>query len=171
MVKIGETMRPFGQVVIATLAAMSIACGGGATQAASTATGAAPQPAFDEVTQTTFASALNVRLDSMLRRPSGLYVQDMMMGTGAVATRGRTIVVRYAGFLPTGKQFDSGEITVTLGTFKTIRAWEEGLLGIRVGGRRRLVVPPSLGYGSKGAGETIPPNSVLVFDIEALAVR
>jgi FKBP-type peptidyl-prolyl cis-trans isomerase FkpA len=57
---------------------------------------------------------------------------------------------------------------VTLGTFKTIRAWEEGLLGMRVGGRRRLVVPPSLGYGDKGAGE-IPPNAVLVFEMEMTA--
>jgi FKBP-type peptidyl-prolyl cis-trans isomerase len=94
----------------------------------------------------------------------------MVMGSGAVATRGRTVVVRYAGWLPNAKQFDSGELSVTLGSNKTIPAWEEGLLGMRVGGRRRLVVPPNLGYGSRGAGNDIPPNSVLVFDMEVLSV-
>jgi FKBP-type peptidyl-prolyl cis-trans isomerase len=106
----------------------------------------------------------------MLRYASGLYVQDLTTGTGSVATRGRTVVVRYAGWLPNGKQFDAGEISVTLGTNKTIRAWEEGLLGMRAGGRRRLVVPPALGYGSRGAGNDIPPNSVLVFVMEVTGV-
>ena len=59
---------------------------------------------------------------------------------------------------------------MTLGTNKTIRAWEEGLLGMRVGGRRRLVVPPALGYGARGAGDVIPPNAVLVFEMEMLSV-
>jgi FKBP-type peptidyl-prolyl cis-trans isomerase len=106
----------------------------------------------------------------MSRRASGMYVQDLSRGTGAVATRGRTVVVRYTGWLASGKQFDSGEITVSLGTNKTIRAWEEGLLGLRVGGRRRLVVPPALGYGEAGAGE-IPPNAVLVFEMEMTSVQ
>jgi FKBP-type peptidyl-prolyl cis-trans isomerase len=106
----------------------------------------------------------------MSRRETGLYVRDLVTGTGAVALRGRSVVIRYTGWLPNGKQFDSGEITVTLGTNKTIRAWEEGLLGIRVGGKRRIVVPPNLGYGSRGAGDTIPPNSVLIFEMEAVSV-
>ena len=92
------------------------------------------------------------------------------MGTGAVATRGRSVVVRYAGWLANGKQFDSGEVTVTLGQNKVIRAWEDGILGMRVGGRRRLVTPPNLAYGSRGAGDDIPPNSVLVFEMEVTAV-
>lgn len=105
----------------------------------------------------------------MTRRASGLYVQDLVMGNGAVSTRGRTVVVRYTGWLPDGRRFDSGEITVSLGTNKTIPAWEEGLLGMRVGGKRRLVVPPNLGYGSRGAGE-IPPNAVLVFEMEMTSI-
>lgn len=92
------------------------------------------------------------------------------MGTGGVALRGRTVIVRYSGWLANGKQFDSGEITVTLGSNKTIRAWEDGLLGMRVGGRRRLVVPPALGYGSRGSGDVIPPNAVLVFEMEMTSV-
>ena len=87
-----------------------------------------------------------------------------------LATRGRSVIVRYAGWRADGKQIDAGEITVELGTNKTIRAWEEGLLGMRVGGKRRLVVPPALGYGARGAGDAIPPNAVLVFDMEVLSV-
>ncbi len=91
------------------------------------------------------------------------------MGKGAVVTRGRTAVVRYAGWLPSGEQFDSGEISVTVGSRQTIAAWEEGLLGMRVGGRRRLVSPPNLAYGARGAGK-IPPNAVLVFEMQVTDV-
>ncbi|MEO9034768.1 MAG: FKBP-type peptidyl-prolyl cis-trans isomerase [Gemmatimonadaceae bacterium] len=106
----------------------------------------------------------------MSRRASGLYVQDVKFGTGAVSARGRSVVVRYAGWLSSGKQFDSGEITVALGAGKTIPAWEEGLLGMRVGGQRRIVSPPYMAYGSRGAGDDIPPNSVLVFLMEVTSV-
>lgn len=138
--------------------------------AAATTPASAPQPVNDIVHRTTFAPSLGVHLDEMLRHPSGLYVQDLAAGTGAVALRGKTLVVRYAGYLPDGTEFDSGEITVTLGGKGVIPAWEEGLLGMRTGGRRRLVVPPELGYGAKGAG-TIPPNAVLVFDMELNGVE
>lgn len=148
------------------LIVLGSACASSAPEAASTT----PVPIAGDVERTAFDPALSVHLDSMTKRASGLYVQDMVMGSGAVATRGRTVVVRYAGWLPNAKQFDSGELSVTLGSNKTIPAWEEGLLGMRVGGRRRLVVPPNLGYGSRGAGNDIPPNSVLVFDMEVLSV-
>lgn len=107
----------------------------------------------------------------MVRRPTGLYVRDLVTGNGPVATLGRSVVVRYTGWLADGKQIDSGEITVTLGSNKTIRAWEEGLLGIRAGGKRRMIVPPHMGYGAKGAGDgAIPPNSILVFEMDAISV-
>ena len=106
----------------------------------------------------------------MVKRASGLYVQDLTMGTGTFAARGRTAVVRYTGWRADGKQFDDGEITITLGSRQTIAAWEEGLLGMRVGGKRRLVVPPNLGYGARGAGNDIPPNTVLVFDMTLTSV-
>jgi FKBP-type peptidyl-prolyl cis-trans isomerase FkpA len=163
---------------VVSLATMGCSSGAGAP-ATTTSTTSGPAPAVsasapvaqaDEVTRTTFSPQLNIRLDSMIRRPSGLYVQDLQVGNGSVATRTRTAIVRYSGFLSNGKAFDSGEISVTLGTNKTIRAWEEGLLGMRVGGRRRLVVPPSLAYGSRGNGEVIPPNAVLVFEMELTSV-
>jgi FKBP-type peptidyl-prolyl cis-trans isomerase FkpA len=156
------------------VAAVAIAaCAKAASSSTTVAPTAAPSAAPDdqsEIGRTRFDPALGIHLDSMSRRASGLYVQDLAHGTGAVAGRGKSVVVRYTGWLSTGKQFDSGEITVTLGSNKTIRAWEEGLLGMRVGGKRRLVVPPNLGYGVRGAGDQIPANSVLVFEMEALSV-
>jgi peptidylprolyl isomerase len=153
-----------------SIAATLAACGGGGTSATAASTAPVPQALPGDVERTTFAPSLDIHLDAMARRPSGLYVQDLTPGTGAVATRGRSLIVRYTGWLPDGKQVDTGEITVELGTNKTIRAWEEGLLGMRVGGRRRLVVPPALAYGARGAGDAIPPNAVLVFEMEVLSV-
>lgn len=156
-------------VLRGTVAAVVVAgCGQSTSSVGSSAS--APQPIAGDIERTTFDPALGVHLDQMTKRASGLYAQDLVPGTGSVATRGRSVVVRYTGWLPNGKQFDSGEISVTLGSNKTIAAWEEGLLGMRVGGKRRLVVPPNLGYGDRGAGDDIPPNAVLVFDMEVTAV-
>lgn len=158
--------------VCALAVAGAAACGGGTGGASSTPASSAPVPQAlpGDVERTTFAPALGVHLDQMVRRASGLYVQDLTPGTGSVATRGRSVIVHYTGWLADGKQVDAGEITVELGTNKTIRAWEEGLLGMRVGGKRRLVVPPALGYGARGAGDAIPSNAVLVFEMEVLSV-
>jgi FKBP-type peptidyl-prolyl cis-trans isomerase FkpA len=144
------------------------ACGGGSSASAATTT--VPQPIAGDVERTQFAPALNVHLDQMVKRASGLYVQDLTTGTGRFASRGSTAVLRYTGWRADGKQFDDGEITMTLGKAQTIAAWEEGVLGMRVGGKRRLVVPPNLGYGARGAGDDIPPNTVLVFDITLQSV-
>jgi FKBP-type peptidyl-prolyl cis-trans isomerase len=151
----------------ATLLLIALACGGASTQVST-----APQPVAiaGDVERTTFASSLGVNLGAMTKRASGLYVQDLEMGTGAVAIRGKSAVVRYSGWLANGKRFDEGEVTVTLGTNKVIRAWEDGLLGMRVGGRRRLVTPPNLAYGPRGAGDDIPPNAVLVFEMQVMSI-
>jgi len=154
-------------IIVALFAAGLAGCGGGS---ASSVPEVAPRPVPGDVEATTFAPSLGVHLESMVRRASGLYVQDLATGTGAIAVSGRSVIVRYVVWLPDGKQVDAGEITVELGSNKTIRAWEEGLLGMRVGGKRRLVVPPALGYGSRGAGDAIPPNAVLVFEMEARSV-
>jgi FKBP-type peptidyl-prolyl cis-trans isomerase len=123
-----------------------------------------------DIEHTEFSPTLGVDLSKMMRRPSGLYVQDLSVGTGNVAAQTRTAVVNYAGYLPNGKRFDTGEITITIGAGKVIRAWDEGVLGMRVGGRRRLVTPPHLAYGARGAPPEIPPNAVLVFDMELVQV-
>jgi hypothetical protein len=156
------------QCTLLTVPLAADACGGSTSSISTTAS--VPQPIAGDIERTTFDPALGVDLAGMTKRASGMYVQDLAAGTGSVATRGRTAVVHYTGWLPSGKQFDSGEISVTLGSNKTIAAWEEGLLGMRVGGKRRLVVPPNLGYGARGAGNDIPPNAVLVFDMELTSV-
>jgi FKBP-type peptidyl-prolyl cis-trans isomerase len=148
--------------------ALQVGCGGGGSQATPAP---APRPSLDDVTRTTFAPELGVDIATMSRRPSGLYVQELRAGTGAVAYRDRTAVVRYIGWLANGKEFDRGEVPVKLGAGEVIRAWEEGVLGMRVGGVRRLVTPPNLAYGSRGSGNTIPADAVLVFEMQLVDVR
>ena len=165
-----DQSRRAAVLVTATATGLAAGCTQSAATTTTTVTPAGAQGDASEIGRTTFDPSLKIHLDSMSRRPSGLYVQDLATGNGAVAARGRSVVVRYTGWLPTGKQFDTGEITVTLGQNKTIRAWEEGLLGMRVGGKRKLVVPPYLAYGNRAQGDLIPPNSVLIFEMEALSV-
>ncbi len=109
----------------------------------------------------------------MERRPTGLYVQDVLVGEGARADSGDVATVHYTGWLPSGVEFDSsrgGEpFEVALGYGRVIAGWDQGVVGMRVGGHRRLVIPPALGYGDSGMGP-IPANSTLVFDIELLEV-
>lgn len=162
-------LNPMVRTVTVCLALVA-ACGGGGAAGPAVSTTTVPQPIAGDVEVTQFAPALNVHLDQMVKRASGLYVQDLTPGTGSFASRGRTAVVRYTGWRADGKQFDDGEITIILGSKQTIAAWEEGLLGMRVGGKRRLVVPPNLGYGVRGAGNDIPPNTVLVFDMTLTSV-
>jgi FKBP-type peptidyl-prolyl cis-trans isomerase FkpA len=165
-----STRRRATRLALAGAGAVVLAgCSSSPSSGTGTAAVTTPQPLAGDIERVAFNPSLGVHLDSMSRRASGLYVQDLVTGTGAVATTGRTVVVQYTGWLPNGTEFDSGEITVTLGTNKTIRAWEQGLLGMRVGGKRRLVVPPSLGYGGRGAGD-IPANAVLVFEMQVTSV-
>jgi FKBP-type peptidyl-prolyl cis-trans isomerase FkpA len=104
---------------------------------------------------------------------------DLTVGTGTAASNGRSVTTAYTGWLydparpeQKGTQFDSGTHSFVLGTNAVIRGWDLGLVGMRVGGRRRLTIPPELGYGSTGAGNgVIPPNATLVFDIELLNVQ
>jgi FKBP-type peptidyl-prolyl cis-trans isomerase FkpA len=110
--------------------------------------------------------------------PRGEFAQiDLVVGTGATASTGRSLNVAYTGWLydparpeSKGTQFESGTYGFTLGTGNVIRGWDLGLVGMRVGGRRRLTIPPELAYGSSGQGP-IPPNASLVFDVELLNVQ
>jgi FKBP-type peptidyl-prolyl cis-trans isomerase FkpA len=107
--------------------------------------------------------------------PSGLTIEDTVIGQGAAAAAGRGVVVHYAGWLADGTQFDSSKekqdpFEFTLGKKEVIPGWEEGLRGMKVGGTRRLTIPPQLAYGAEGAGDTIPPNATLTFEVELLAV-
>ena len=121
-----------------------------------------------------FAAELNVNLDDMQETRSGLRYQDIRTGTGAEAKAGNAVAVHYTGWLTDGSEFDSsvgGEpFTFQLGRRRVIDGWDEGVAGMRVGGKRKLVIPPSLGYGAQRNGP-IPANSTLVFDVELLEVR
>jgi FKBP-type peptidyl-prolyl cis-trans isomerase len=106
---------------------------------------------------------------------TGLVIEDIQLGEGAVAASGRTVNVHYSGWLAGGRKFDSsrerGEaFAFVLDAREVIAGWDEGVRGMKVGGKRRLVVPPHLGYGEQGAGNAVPPNATLVFDVELLSV-
>ncbi len=121
----------------------------------------------------TFAPSLGVTLDSAEKRPSGLYVHDVVVGTGALADSMATAKVHYTGWLADGTKFDSSlerqePFYFTIGIGQVIGAWDEGVRGMRVGGKRRLVAPPKLGYGDIGAAPVIPRMATLVFDVELL---
>ena len=123
-----------------------------------------------------FAPELGVDLDQMVLSPSGLYLQDLEVGRGEEARSNRSVTVHYVGWFPDGQAFESslgsGEpVTFTLGRREVIRGWEEGVRGMREGGQRRLVIPSRLAYGRRGLDDLVPPNAVLVFQIQLLAVE
>jgi len=105
---------------------------------------------------------------------SGLQITDLVVGEGAEATPGQTVSVNYRGTLQNGKEFDSsygrGPFSFPLGAGRVIKGWDEGVAGMKVGGKRQLVIPPDLAYGSRGAGGVIPPDATLLFDVELLGV-
>ena len=109
--------------------------------------------------------------------PAELVREDLEVGTGAEATPGKTVEVHYVGVAwSTKKQFDASwdrreTFDFPLGKGRVIRGWDEGVAGMRVGGRRRLTIPPEMGYGARGAGGAIGPNETLVFIVDLLAVR
>ncbi len=112
----------------------------------------------------------------LTRTTSGLQYADVLVGSGAEAKPRSQVHVHYTGELTDGRQFDSsrdrGEpLDFRLGVGQVIAGWDEGVQGMKVGGRRILVIPPELGYGARGAGGVIPPNATLVFDVELLAVQ
>lgn len=110
------------------------------------------------------------------KTPSGLIIEDIIKGEGAEASVGKTVSVHYTGWLDDGSVFDSSHdrretFSFRLGTFQVILGWDEGVQGMKVGGVRKLTIPPDLGYGRQGAGDVIPPDATLVFEVELLEVR
>jgi FKBP-type peptidyl-prolyl cis-trans isomerase len=107
---------------------------------------------------------------------SGLKYVDQVVGAGDVAVAGTTVSVHYTGWLENGKKFDSSvdrgqPFSFPLGAGRVIKGWDEGVQGMKIGGKRKLTIPSDLGYGSRGAGGVIPPNATLIFDVELLGVR
>ena len=110
-----------------------------------------------------------------VKTPSGLAYVDIVAGSGASPVSGKPVKVHYTGVLENGTKFDSsvdrGEPFVfTIGVGQVIPGWDEGVMSMKVGGKRKLIVPPQLGYGAAGAGGVIPPNATLIFDVELLDV-
>jgi FKBP-type peptidyl-prolyl cis-trans isomerase FkpA len=106
--------------------------------------------------------------------PSGLELEDLEVGSGPEAGAGKTIIAHYTGWLTDGTRFDTSKggepLVFKLGTGMVIKGWDEGIAGMKVGGRRKLTVPARLAYGAKGKG-SVPPNATLVFEVELLGVH
>jgi FKBP-type peptidyl-prolyl cis-trans isomerase len=118
--------------------------------------------------------------NQVIEMPNGLKYTDTKTGDGAAATSGNKVSVHYTGWLynngAKGAKFDSSvdrgqPFQFTLGAHQVIAGWDEGVAGMKVGGKRTLIIPPELGYGARGAGGVIPPNATLMFDVELLGVQ
>jgi FKBP-type peptidyl-prolyl cis-trans isomerase len=110
------------------------------------------------------------------KTPSGLEYWDIKLGTGPIAEKGQSVKVHYTGWLTTGKKFDSSvdsgrPFSFTLGAGEVIKGWDEGVAGMKVGGKRQLKISSPLAYGEKGYPGVIPPNATLIFDVELLGVQ
>jgi FKBP-type peptidyl-prolyl cis-trans isomerase FkpA len=180
--------RRAARLPLVLLALGAAACGGAGSAAADSAAAdsaraAAERARTDSIeaellvrVDTAIAPALGVDLAAMERRPSGLYVQDRRRGTGAAADSGQWVTVHYTTWLPDGTVLDDtrerdAPQRVQLAAGKVIKAWEEGIRGMREGGRRLVVAPPSLGYGKAGQPGAVPRLATLVFDVELVRVE
>ena len=112
----------------------------------------------------------------MITTASGLQYEDTVVGDGAEAKAGDTVSVHYTGWLDDGTKFDSSKdrnqaFSFNLGAGMVIKGWDEGVAGMKIGGTRKLTIPPELGYGARGAGNVIPPYSTLIFEVELLGIQ
>ena len=166
---ISSAARPLRTLVLFPLALTLAACGGDANGPA--------EVVLQDPAVITYAESLGIHRDSMEVRPSGLYVRDLQEGEGEPTVAGDVMVVHYSGWVNDGTLFDSSRnpgrdpFRVTVGAGQVIAGWEEGLLGMRVGGVRQLLIPPQLAYGAQSPSPLIPAGSVLIFEIELLEVN
>lgn len=154
-----------------------LACAATSLVALAVAPDPSKEPAAKPAAET---AAKEGKTSKMIKTPSGLQFEDTVVGTGASPKPGQTCVMHYTGWLwengAKGKKFDSSvdrgqpfEFQIGLGM--VIKGWDEGVMTMKVGGKRTLLIPASLGYGSRGAGGVIPPNATLVFDVELLGLK
>jgi FKBP-type peptidyl-prolyl cis-trans isomerase len=112
----------------------------------------------------------------VITTPSGLQYEDLNQGTGAAAKTGDSVEVHYTGWLGDGTKFDSSvdrgtPFAFKLGAGRVIKGWDEGVVGMKIGGKRKLIIPAALGYGSRGFPGAIPPNAELTFEVELIRIR
>ena len=153
--------RQSAHISFAVVAGMAlfVACGGDGVS----------EPEYQVIEDVDFASSLGVDLSQMTVTESGLYYQDVVEGTGDPATAQDSVQVAYTGYLTSGATFDSGTFPFTLGSGQVIPGFDEGVTGMKVGGERRIIIPPALGYGAASNG-SIPGGSILIFDLELLSI-
>jgi peptidylprolyl isomerase len=150
---------------------------GGASATSGTTSSTSTTSTSTSTTSTTQTTATSDGAASKeITMPNGLKYVDLKVGDGAIAESGQSATVHYTGWLTDGTKFDSSldagkPFTFRLGAGQVIRGWDEGVKGMRVGGKRKLTIPPDLGYGARGAGGVIPPNATLVFDVELLELH
>lgn len=149
---------------------------GCAKQAPSSSQGSTSSQSQPAATQPSSEPATSPASANTTKPPAGLVIKDEVVGKGPAAKSGDTVTVNYTGWLTDGTKFDSSldrnqPFTFPLGAGQVIPGWDQGVAGMKVGGKRKLTIPPELGYGAQGAGGTIPPNATLVFEVELLKIN
>ncbi|HEY9886943.1 MAG TPA: FKBP-type peptidyl-prolyl cis-trans isomerase [Candidatus Obscuribacterales bacterium] len=129
----------------------------------------------EDLTPEAAPAATETSEETFVTTDSGLQYEDIVVGTGAMPQAGQKVTVHYTGTLEDGTKFDSSRdrnrpFSFNIGVGQVIKGWDEGVASMRVGGQRKLVIPPELGYGTRGAGGVIPPNATLIFDVELLRI-
>ncbi|RME48332.1 MAG: FKBP-type peptidyl-prolyl cis-trans isomerase [Deltaproteobacteria bacterium] len=146
-------MKPYGKTMLAAFLLIALAFGTGMAQ----------------------EKGKKMAEEKWTKTKSGLEYIDLEVGTGPSPARGEKVSVHYTGWLTNGKKFDSSRdrgrpFQFTLGVGQVIKGWDEGVASMKVGGKRKLKIPPELGYGARGAGNVIPPNATLIFEVELLDI-
>jgi peptidylprolyl isomerase len=172
-------MSPVGPAAcwLITLAAFLAGCGPGEQDETPDAAPVRETAASESFVPSEFAEDLGIDLEAMRQTPSGLYIEDVATGRGLAARSGHVVVVHYTAWLPNGEQFDTTRDVGNPRSFQlgarrdVIAGWEEGVSGMRIGGVRRLVIPPHLAYGTRGVPGAIPPNAALIYEFELIDIK
>ncbi|NET59270.1 MAG: FKBP-type peptidyl-prolyl cis-trans isomerase [Symploca sp. SIO2E6] len=177
-----EILISFGVIVVCGLILLVAQFGGNSTGSTIAEEPTNTQPAVVEVATNVDPAVEQAKLIAMdndddqgVTTPSGLKYTDIKEGDGAMPQLGQTVVVHYTGTLSDGTKFDSSRdrkrpFSFKIGVGQVIKGWDEGVASMKVGGQRKLTIPPELGYGARGAGGVIPPNSTLIFDVELIKI-